>query len=45
MTTDAVQAVAALRAADDAFASCDVESLTRSQLLAVMDGACQDFCV
>lgn len=35
--TTAAQAVAALRAAYDAFAACDVESLTRPELLAVMD--------
>lgn len=37
MGTSAVEAVAALRAAYDVFAACDVESLTRSELLAVMD--------
>ena len=37
MQVGAVEAVAALRAAYDAFAACDVESLTRTELLAVLD--------
>ncbi|MGV0893587.1 hypothetical protein ABQF45_29450, partial [Mycolicibacterium sp. XJ766] len=37
MEAGAVQAVAGLRAAFDAFAGCDFESLTRSELVAVLD--------
>ena len=37
MTTGAAKAVAALRAAYDAFAACDFEAMTRAELLAVMD--------
>ncbi|CRZ17361.1 REP13E12 repeat protein [Mycolicibacterium neworleansense] len=37
MQAGAVGAVAALRAAFDAFAACDFESLTRCELMAVMD--------
>lgn len=37
MQAGAVQAVAALRAAYDAFAACDVDSLTRTELVAVLD--------
>lgn len=37
MQVSAVEAVAALRAALDAFAACEFESLTRDELLAVLD--------
>lgn len=37
MQADVVEAVAALRAAYDAFAACDVESLTHTELFAVLD--------
>ncbi|MGW4100057.1 DUF222 domain-containing protein, partial [Mycobacterium sp. NPDC004974] len=37
MEAGAVQAVAALRAAYDAFAACDYGSLTRAELIAVLD--------
>ncbi|MGV9803550.1 DUF222 domain-containing protein, partial [Mycobacterium sp. NPDC003449] len=37
MQVDAVEAVAALRAAFDAFAACDFEALSRAELVAVLD--------
>jgi hypothetical protein len=37
MEAGAVQAVAGLRAAFDAFAACDIASLTRAELVAVLD--------
>ena len=37
MQAGAVEAVAALRAAFDAFTACDIASLTRAELVAVLD--------